>query len=69
MGQLNVLYVFHLLTIGNQDEAVKAIVSGLRFSRDVANGGTLFATLIANSRAVDFAFESGETLVLTTNGS
>lgn len=27
LGQLNVLYVFHLLTIGNQDEAVKAIVS------------------------------------------
>jgi hypothetical protein len=47
LGRLNVLYAFHLLKTGNQDGAVRTLVAGLRFSHDVGNGGSLFATLIA----------------------
>jgi len=47
LGRLNVLYVFHLLKTGNKDGAVRSLVAGLRFSPDVGNGGSLFATLIA----------------------
>jgi hypothetical protein len=49
LGRLNVLYAFHLLIAGDKDGAVKAIAAGLRFSQDVANGGSLFATLAAKS--------------------
>jgi hypothetical protein len=47
LGRLNVLYAFHLLKTGDKDGAVRALASGLRFSHDVGNGGSLFATLIA----------------------
>jgi hypothetical protein len=47
LGRLNVLYSFHLLRTGKKDEAVRALAGGLRFSHDVGNGGSLFATLIA----------------------
>jgi hypothetical protein len=47
LGRLNVLYVFHLLKAANKDGAVRALAAGLRFSHDVGNGGSLFATLIA----------------------
>jgi len=47
LGRLNVLYVFHLLKTGNKDGAVRALAAGLRFSHDVGNGGSLFATVIA----------------------
>ena len=47
LGRLNVLYAFHLLKTGNKDAAVRALAAGLRFSHDVGNGGSLFATLIA----------------------
>lgn len=47
LGRLNVLYAFHLFKNGKKDEAVQALVSGLRFSGDVARGGPLFATLNA----------------------
>jgi hypothetical protein len=47
LGRLNVLYAFHLLIIGNKDAAVRALAAGLGFSRDVADGGTLFATVVA----------------------
>jgi hypothetical protein len=47
LGRLNVLYSFHLLKTGNKDGAVRALAAGLRFSHDVGNGGSLFATLIA----------------------
>ena len=49
LGRLNVLYAFHLLIAGDKDGAVNAIAAGLRFSQDVANGGSLFATLAAKS--------------------
>jgi len=55
LGRLNVLYAFHLSLSGDKDGAVRALAAGVRFSRDVANGGTLFATLIAKSLlAADF---------------
>jgi hypothetical protein len=47
LGRLNVLYTFRLLKTGNKDGAVRALAAGLRFSHDVGNGGSLFATLIA----------------------
>lgn len=61
LGRLNVLYVYHLLTVGDEGKAVHSLAAGLRFSHDVANGGTLFAALAATSlltahlRAIEFA--------------
>jgi hypothetical protein len=52
LGRLNVLYAFHLLKTGNKDGAVRALAAGLRFSHDVANGGSLFGTLIAKDLLV-----------------
>jgi hypothetical protein len=52
LGRLNVLYSFHLLRTGNKDQAVRALAGGLRFSHDVGNGGSLFATLIAKDLMV-----------------
>jgi hypothetical protein len=66
LGRLNVLYSFHLLIAGDKDAAVHALAAGLRFSHDVANGGTLFATLIAKDlltthfRAIEFALHVGQ---------
>jgi hypothetical protein len=47
LGRLNVLYAFHLSLRRDEDGAVRALAAGVRFSREVANGGTLFATLVA----------------------
>lgn len=52
LGRLNVLYALHLLIAGDRDGAVRALAAGLRFSHDVANDGTLFATLAAKSLIV-----------------
>jgi hypothetical protein len=66
LGRLNVLYAFHLLIAGDKDGAVSAIKAGLRFSQDVANGGSLFATLAAKSllvthlRAIAFVLHTEE---------
>lgn len=49
LGRLNVLYAFHLLKNGNKDGAVRALSAGVRFSHDVANGGSLFAALAAKN--------------------
>lgn len=49
LGRLNVLYAFHLFINGDKDGAVRALAAGVRFSHDVANGGTLFATLVAKN--------------------
>jgi hypothetical protein len=60
LGRLNVLYAYHLVQVGEKDRAVPTLAAGLRFSRDTANGGTLFATLVAKTlliqhlRAVEF---------------
>jgi hypothetical protein len=53
LGRLNVLYIFHLLKSGNMEGVVKALVAGLRFSHDVGNGGSLFATIVAKSLLTD----------------
>jgi hypothetical protein len=47
LGSLNVLYSFHLLIAGDKDATVKALAAGLRFSHDVANGGSLVSALVA----------------------
>jgi hypothetical protein len=66
LGRLNVLYAFHMLIAGDKDGAVSAIKAGLRFSQDVANGGSLFATLAAKSlvvthlRAIAFVLHTEE---------
>ncbi len=52
LGRLNVLHVIDLYHKGNQDEAVRALVAGLRFSHDVGRGGSLFASLIAKDLLV-----------------
>lgn len=48
LGRLNVLYAFHELSSGGTDAGVRTLAAGLRFSHDVANGGTLFAALAAD---------------------
>jgi hypothetical protein len=66
LGRLNVLYAFHLLATGDKDKAVAVLAAGTRFSRDAANGGTLFASLVAKSllvahlKAMAFALHRGE---------
>jgi hypothetical protein len=52
LGRLNVLYVIQQYHLGNKDGAVRALAAGLRFSHDVSNGGTLFATLVAKDLLV-----------------
>ena len=52
LGRLNILYVMNLYHSGDKDGAVRALAAGLRFSRDVANGGSLFATLVAKDLLV-----------------
>jgi hypothetical protein len=47
LGRLNILYAFHLSINGDKDGSVRALAAGVRFSRDVAAGGSLFATLVA----------------------
>lgn len=47
LGRLNVLYAMHLFHGGNKDGAISTLAAGLRFSHDVANGGSLFAALVA----------------------
>ncbi len=53
LGRLNVLYALHFLRTGNQDQAVRALAAGLRFSQDVGKGGSLFATLTAKDLLVN----------------
>jgi hypothetical protein len=53
LGRLNVLYAFHLFIAGNKDGGVRTFAVGLRFSHDVGNGGSLFATLIAKDLLVN----------------
>jgi len=53
LGRLNVLYAFHLFIAGDKDGGVRTLAAGLRFSHDVANGGSLFATLIAKDLLVN----------------
>jgi hypothetical protein len=52
LGRLNVFYAFHLLLAHDKDGAVRTLQAGLRFSHDVANGGTLFATVVSKGLIV-----------------
>jgi len=53
LGNMNALYVMYLEKHGDTEGAVRALTAGLRFSRDVANGGTLFATEVAAGLLMD----------------
>lgn len=64
LGRLNVLYAFHLLKTGDINGAVHALATGVRFSHDVANGGSLFAAIIAKSLLVDHLRAIADTLRL-----
>ena len=52
LGRLNILYVMNLYHSGDKDGAIRALAAGLRFSHDVGNGGSLFATLVAKELLV-----------------
>jgi hypothetical protein len=52
LGRLNILYTMQLFHGGDKDGAVRTLAAGLRFSHDVANGGSLFATLVAKELLV-----------------
>lgn len=66
LGRLNVLYALHLLAVGDKDKAVSSLSAGLHFSHDVANGGSLFATLVAKTllvahlKVIESGFPTGE---------
>jgi len=47
LGRLNALYAMQLIRTGNEEGAAHALAAGLRFSHDIANGGTLFASAAA----------------------
>jgi len=52
LGRLNVLYVMNLYHSGDKDGAIDALAAGVRFSHDVGNGGSFFATLVAKELLV-----------------
>ena len=62
LGRLNVLYVIQLYHNDDKDGAIRALAAGLRFSRDLANGGSLFATLIAKDLLVAHLIAVGDAL-------
>ena len=64
LGRLNVLNAFHLFIEGNKDGGVRALTAGLRFSHDVANGGSLFATVIAKDLLVSHLIAVSDALHL-----
>ncbi|MGA2855351.1 MAG: hypothetical protein ABSE40_00695 [Candidatus Sulfotelmatobacter sp.] len=64
LGRLNVLYAFHLFISDNKDGGVRALAAGLRFSRDVGNAGSLFATLIAKDLLVTHLKAAGSAVHL-----
>jgi hypothetical protein len=48
LARLNVLYAFHLQSMGDKEGSVRALVAGWRFSHDIANGAPMIiATLLA----------------------
>jgi hypothetical protein len=62
LGRLNILYAMHLYHSGNKDGAIGALAAGLRFSHDLANGGSLFATLAAKDLLVTHLTAAGDAL-------
>jgi len=65
LGRLNVLYAFHEMTNGDKDGAVRTLAAGMHFAHDVAQGGSLFATLVAKDlleshfQTAEFAVHAG----------
>lgn len=53
LGNMNALYVMYLEKHGDTEGAVRTLIAGLRFSHDVANDGTLFATEAAAHLLMD----------------
>ena len=53
LGRLNVLYAFHLSLAGDKEGTARTLIAGIRFSHDVAVGGSLFATIVANDLLVN----------------
>ncbi|HEV2246217.1 MAG TPA: hypothetical protein VGW37_06160, partial [Terriglobia bacterium] len=51
LGRLNVLYAMQL-EMNDRAAAVKTLAAGVRFSHDVASGGTLLSALVAKSLLV-----------------
>jgi len=49
LGRLDILYALREWSNGNRADAVEAISSGMKFSRDVACGGPFVPTLIAKA--------------------
>jgi hypothetical protein len=62
LGRLNILYVMHLYHSGNRDGAIAALAAGMRFSQDVANGGSLFPTLVAKDLLVTHFMAASDAL-------
>jgi len=62
LGRLNILYVMHLYHSGNRDGAIDALAAGMRFSQDVANGGSFFATLVAKDLLVTHFIAASDAL-------
>jgi hypothetical protein len=62
LGRLNILYAMHLYHSGNKEGALGALAAGLRFSHDLANGGSLFATLAAKDLLVTHLTAAGDAL-------
>jgi hypothetical protein len=62
LGRLNILYAMHLYHSGNGDGAIGALAAGLRFSHDLAKGGSLFATLAAKDLLVTHLTAAGDAL-------
>jgi len=60
LGRLNILFAMHLYHSGNGDGAIGAIAAGLRFSHDLASGGSLFATLAAKDLLVTHLTAAGD---------
>jgi hypothetical protein len=62
LGRLNVLYAIEQYHAGNVDGAIRALVAGLKFSSDVSNGGSLFATIVAKDLIVTHLMAVGDGL-------
>ena len=62
LGRLNILYAMHLYHSGNRDGAIDALAAGMRFSQDVANGGSLFPTLVAKDLLVTHFMAASDAL-------
>lgn len=60
LGRLNVLYAIQEYHSGNADGAIRTLAAGLRFSHDVSNGGSLFATLVAKDLLVTHLIAVGD---------